>query len=207
METRAAIEKKIAKLTGKLNKVIKGQNAAFWRMSKTQQRISVAKDVLAQIKAETIRAKPGTYLSTKDLTKVDVENGDAQLSALLPRIESCDACALGSMFKCAVERGDKLKVSESDAAVAEYYGGRVFFWKTAPYEYLGKIFPAAQIHLIESCFERSVDFWTEHSTDDVPVDVSVYGPRGDRKRLEMIMKNIIRNRGVFKPEQDMKGRA
>jgi hypothetical protein len=174
-------------------------NLAFARMSKAQQRVVIAQDVIDAIKAKEIIAKNRVYVRMKD------ENGDElpslEVEDLLANreVNECEACALGSVFVCALKRDQSIDVE--DVFVDNE--------QTAMREKLAGYFNNDQLMLIEAAFEtryfRNEDLDPEEDdygeTDEDTQAAIDFGLRfsSPSTRLVGIMKNIIANKGVFKP--------
>lgn len=106
--TKEALKKSVAAA----NRRVAKENKAFEKMTPSQKRMQIANDVLEQLRIKRLKAKTGVWLNTeKFLTKKEVEK-NVELQDLLKKQKSCDACAIGGMFMCAVELADKLKTSE-----------------------------------------------------------------------------------------------
>lgn len=120
--------------------------------------MAVAKDVIAQLKANIYKATPGKY--------VEIHHGDAkkiygyqlrdrasevELCKVIPKFEECHVCALGSAFLSAVKLGDQCKISE-----AFHYGGSAFQTVKAAkvIERGAEVFGRINSALIEAAFER-----------------------------------------------------
>lgn len=130
---------------------IKRRNAAFEKLSPAQKRVVVAKDVLAALNARQLIARSNVYL-TIDRFAPELQASpnywelDAQ-SALLKGQVSCNVCAIGSIFVCAVERQDKITLND-------FAGSK----KNGMSEYLGDMFSAEQLDLMEAAFERTDEY-------------------------------------------------
>jgi len=174
----------------KLNKRIKARNRAFAKLSPEQKRVTIAKDVLEQLDAGRLTPTQGTYLSPR--TKVCARSGSQQLAELLPRIEKCNVCGLGALFACAVGRADKITLSEvGDFFAANEYrdirgGDDIRKVDFNVKDYLLGFFNSNQLRAIEHTFEQ----WTDG------VGVLMRGVPV-RRRMVLIMENIIRNGGTF----------
>jgi hypothetical protein len=156
----------------KTRRVVKKEKIPFDDLPVLEQRVAIARDVLAQLKAKKIQPMRGTYLEM-ELTEL-VEN-DAQVHTLLSLASECRVCALGSLFVSAVKFHDQVAVG--------YYRStwepkRSFSVGDRVYEYLMKFFKKQQLCAMEREFESNDD--GEASTV-----------------LIEIMKNIIRNKGLY----------
>ncbi len=177
-----------------LNRFTEAQNAEFAAMTIRQKCVQIAKDVLTQLELGRIRARRGVYLekllvsipeaeeSPLQITRDDM---DKELAQVFGQVTSCEACALGSIFVCAVERMDELKVRE-----AVYFNGpnvhpdrrlySISGRQSLMHDYLHDYFDWEELEDIEDAFE-GVRFSTEMATP----------------KMARIMRNIVRNDGGF----------
>lgn len=181
-------------------------NLAFAKLPKAQKRVAIARDVIAQVKLGMIDVQQGKYLG--DVVKVEDDNGN------VVGVEKCTACALGSLFACAVNK-PALKLDLDDALPAYGYSGAD---DDSMREQLGDVFSEDQLRLIESAFEMD-DFlegddskyqdvieddgtWTGETVFKGRLKKAVdFGERytSDKRRLIAIMENVIENNGTFRP--------
>lgn len=198
----ALTKKKLEKIKDnvkKENRAIKYRNEQFTKLSPAEKRVQIARDVLAQLRSKRLIATAGTWLSAEygdDLfTREDVDN-NVELQEILKKQESCEGCALGGMFMCAVERHNKLKVgnmeSPRDGQASE----------EDAIKYLKKFFTVAQLDEIEAAFEQGGG---ARSGSDVAVNFAS-DVDDDEERMRLIMENIIVNKGRFVPEQKPESR-
>lgn len=183
-----------------INKKIDKDNKAFDAMSPSEKRVAIARDVLEQIKIKRLMPKFGTWLHkkgarnlfSKDLVKDNIEVKDA-----LAGIKQCSGCAIGGMFMCAVERADKLKVSELEYAkdCAEYSDPIVVeeISEDDSFTYLKRFFSRDQLELIECVFESNGGSHYDEDAGDFALGVG-----SPSERMRLIMENIIVNKGTFK---------
>lgn len=212
------------------------RNAAFAKLEPAAKRVVVAKDVITSLNAKRLKAKANIYLNAwpkydrmeafKGLRSYSDEwyaraasfsESDAQ-TALLNQQLSCEACAIGSVFVCAVERMDRLTVDEFKSL--RQAGIR---------EYLGDLFSPEQLDLMETAFERTTEYVQSRRYNPGKYSDSVYDPSEDAAAeldqavdfgnnfaregyadddevdfdadgcMRAIMQNIIDNAGEFKP--------
>ncbi len=189
-------------------------------LTKAEKRVSIAKDVIKQLKAGKIIAKRGTYFFMDDIRVRDefyttsVKNPDrdsseweirknVELQPFLQKAKKCDACALGSMFICEVTERDKFKskyLCINDKQILKRLD----------------IFSKLQLRLIEAAFERQVIVDVEkklvikkgasmNSPDTITTLLAKkaikfgYKYKSNSKRLIAIMMNLIKNKGQFIP--------
>lgn len=126
---------------------------------KQKQRAAVAKDVIAQLKAETMIAQAGVYVSGNVLTVAKI--GDDLQSLIKEEVTTaapCEVCAMGACFISAVRLYDKFTVDRQ-----VYNDGDVPSAKLK--RKVAEIFTRREMSVIESCFERR-DTWL-HAKKDI----------------------------------------
>lgn len=201
--------KKFEKLKAKL----KRENAAFRKLSKKDQRIAIAKDVIKLLKTDKIIAR-SSYLTLgnydefsdvfdSDLADIMVDTSDddehdtcaiinpkiAKLDASLlleQMLPACEVCGIGSLFVAALRKNDKMTI--------EHFKDKVLDDATRDHEveYLAKWFDSQQLDLIEEYFEDRSGCDSESP---------IYSVVEQDKRLVMIMENIVSNKGEFDPHR------
>ena len=102
-------------------------NKRFYKRTKAQQRVAIAKDVQKQIHTGMVKAKVGIYLENLNGSE-DAKKG-----------ERCTACALGALFVSKYELGDCSWFYEADARELQHL--------LSPY------FSISQLIAIEDAFE------------------------------------------------------
>lgn len=104
------------------------------------------------------------------------KKGDAQLQEVL-KSERCRGCQIGGMFLCAIDRHNKLMVSQIRYSLDN---------DTAMRNYLALWFSLREIDAMEQAFEgwRKYEKWADKVPDST-------------KRMRLIAKNIIQNKGRF----------
>jgi len=184
----AELEKAIAKK----NRRIDRDNKAFEKMSPSEKRVQIARDVLAQLNAKRLIATPGVWLAGKhedDLFSREDVKKDPELQKILKSQKECTGCALGGMFMCAVERANELKLSDLDddtRNMRQLQDASVF-------EYMEQFFSREQLDEIESAFEQGEGFASNEDAADWLEEVD-----DAEERMRLIMENIVVNKGKFK---------
>lgn len=142
---------------------------SFNRLSLPKQRLAIARDALAQLKAKKFIATEGMYLEmTGRFQVVNQKN--------LTR-EKCEACAVGSALASLVRLRNKFNEIVVD--------------KDDCYSNLHTFFGLDELRLIEATFEgwfcnsAASAFYSRYKTP--------------QNRAIAIFKNIIKNNGTFKP--------
>ena len=211
-----ALKKRAAQMEAMATKIEKA-NAAFSALGPAAKRVKIARDVLKQLKDRRILASSGKYLVGVATAEMEIyENGtvgpdpNQEVQDVIASMPSCEACALGSIFACAVSIADNFKLgkmencsiqrcadSDNASAVRLEFRGRDL------YRYLKRFFSMEQLSLIESAFERKpMGKFDYYGCDDPVVQPAVaFGRRypSDKGRMVAIMKNIVSHRGEFRP--------
>ena len=167
----------------------KEQNDRFNALPHNKQRVEIAKDVLKWLALGRIKAGAGSYIFIRNAkARIDrKENPEGSFQDLVKRDSfTCDVCAKGALFVCAVARKDKVKNNQMRG-----FNGNELSAK------LGGVFSPEQLALIEAEFEGNViDTDIIYDYTFIP---SIDRGLSDRMRLKAIMQNIIKNNGTFKP--------
>lgn len=153
----------------------------FEQLTKAEQRVVIAKDLLVRLKAKKFIAQQGTYLRAT-LTLKEQSNDGAEVRDVLKN-NLCRGCQIGGMFLCAVDRHNKLRLTD--------IGG--FLGDDAPMRsYLRRWFSKKQLEEVEDAFEGYGDYfdWEVADADE---------------RMTQIAKNIIRNGGRFNGRRLLNG--
>lgn len=181
-----------AKLGLSIAKTILQTSVEYEKATAAQRRVMIAKDALAQLKIGKYVATPGTYVDAMDLAEEAKLKDEVQLNTLLhnPALtSSCNVCARGALLLSAVRH-------RNDCTIDSY-------GSTSEDTYVEEF--ADQQEEIEAAFED----YSYRDREDGEEEGNVWcekfltkKERGDEtKRLELILKNIIRNKGTFKANQ------
>lgn len=178
------------------------KNKTFWKKSKSEQRIAIAKDVLAQLKLGFYKADAGTYCEIIKL-KNDIEDAPEKLDkvfvALKKQGASCEVCGIGSCFVSLVNLGDKAKTDDFLSSMVE---DRDSIDDSSMRILLRKVFAPRQLSLIETAFERDeFNDAKDNAGYEHVQKAKQFGQRysSDKGRLTAIMNNIVENKGTFIP--------
>lgn len=194
---------------------IKRSNERFAAMTPVEKRVQIAKDVIAALDSNGIVAQKGTYGDFVPVERrgsyLDMEfatdayyaardeywKGDAQ-DAILEGSISCNVCAIGAVFTCAVARMDKLTLKDLEIAP-----------RSSMLEYVSEFFDKLQLELMECAFELNTDqVRYDHDDDDLLRKAVDFGYAANiatatmtraEARMRAIMENIIANGGEFRP--------
>jgi len=185
---------------------IKKWNDYFKSLTKEEQRIAIAKDVLLQLKKGKYTAESGTYIRIDDIPYEEYEKSFQEEFNNL----SCNCCALGSCMASLVKFTNKATIDEVENENDKVWN-RLF-----------KYFSREQLLYIEWAFEG----WNinkEGNWNDLPEVGDLLNGRANLKYqkkyketlekclefhnkygdsntiLKKIMLNIIKNKGIFKP--------
>ncbi len=180
----------------KMMREIKLKEALFKKMPKNRKRVAIAKDVIAQLETKQIIAVRGTYMRLREAP--EARDGMQFRDALLSDKTTCTACAIGSMFACAVIRADALTIGDiNEVSEASYIGTSAEIEDAIMREYLKRYFTDNQLAMIEAAFEC----WGAYSDTPGVRNSYFFGHEyGDvTERMIAIFRNIAANKGTFKP--------
>lgn len=160
----------------------------FEQLSQKEQRIAIAKDVIAQIEAKQIIPQTGKF----------VYYGLIHESGTIRRMKECEVCALGALVASTLEKG------KSSKSLREYFNDNTFNTthpreaRTNIHTILAPYFSSDQLDEIEASFEVTASYaitrtWRTEKAS-VMFDKNYLPPN---ERLKTIMQNIIDNDGVF----------
>ena len=157
-------------------------------MTKAEKRVAVAKDVIAQLNRGKLTATTGLYFEAKNCDKSF--DGEVQLQEVLKHIPKCEVCAKGALFVGMINKYNDFTIN------VDYYTNypkasqitscvNIHF-----YDKLKTLFTEKQLTAIEVYFEgwrrvKAPSFYEKNPNA--------------KKRMILIMKNIIQNKGTFKP--------
>ncbi len=174
----------------------------FYRLSKKDKRIAILKDVLSLIRYNKIDVETGVYCDL-ELPKYKVDRysyedsktpkvkelENSQLNKLIQsRQVKCTVCAKGALFLGHVDKTNHLKLGETDYNVGEY----------EIMNKLDNLFDHFNIDLVEVAFECSNSGYLGYNLSTKAVN---FGKKydDDTERLKAIIKNMIKNEGIFIP--------
>jgi hypothetical protein len=172
------------------------------KMTKAEARVAIAKDALAQLRANKYLAEEGAYVSFTNslpINEDDEKSMDQQLCKLLPKAGSCTVCARGALFLSTIRKFNHFTVADllengGDATCAIHDTLR-------PVE--DRYFTNHQLALIEHAFEgQEIGNITFSLCSEEMENCELFFKHydcDDDLRLENILKNIIRNKGTFVP--------
>ena len=200
------------RLTNKeIDKLIKKNIRKFHKLNKQGKRLMIIDDAINQIELNKIDPVLGTYHKSDTLAMILGKEATPEFYK-----NKCMACAIGSMFICTVrmsnnftpqakhtgnewdyEVGDKIDIGDLDDEEISRPTLRKYFSRT-------------QIGLIETAFMGEDYFRYEAlEFEDVQDSVDAKDYRGNidlfdsgdkRGALLAILRNMKRNKGIFKPK-------
>lgn len=180
---------------------IKNINAEFKKANKAQKRVMIAQDVLAQLITKRYVAESGCWVqanyNTACLENLKDEDSVKELFAE-KKIESCNVCALGGLFMSCSNFNNNTLLEELDNASEEL--GNLINEEEKLSNKLNKIFSTSQLKLIETYFEANGGYFRDYDEDD-RIEAFYNKHPSDKKRLQLIMENIVENEGTFVPEK------
>ena len=189
------------KLSKKI-KVKKVKKVPFSKLSKSQKRVAIARDVLEQIKQEKYVANTGSYISYMTFNGGEYINKYEDIKKNFKKINNCRVCAMGACLLSATKFANKLSFGDIGDSIDGLHNDKVK-------ELFASIFSPLQLLMIETAFEK------KHEGTRVGVrlfDMDKFNYDGELRkcvafcdsyhpqdRMIAIMKNIIKNKGTFKP--------
>lgn len=173
----------------------------FNKLPKARQRRLILLDVLRQIKLPKTCVTTGTYCDIR-LPEVDPFAGDkytplpvTELHTLLPKIERCSVCAKGALFLSTVAKSNDFMVHDPQGRVTVHHAGMLHKLKS--------IWPEKNLALVECAFEKDGRFGIDNIVcSDAEIARAVtFGEafEDDTARLSAIVRNMLKNNGLFKP--------
>jgi hypothetical protein len=170
------------------NKYIEESNKAFLEATPEQKRVMIAKDVLARMEADNLKASTGKVVAIKNI------GSSAPLKEIVNSGIECEVCGKGALLCAIVGRvnefsyGDIRNEENIHRPTAKYH------------QKLSEFFPLEQIDLIETAFEGTSYIQVLDNPELIEKAI-VFGEKYDyaQGRLKAIMNNIIENKGTFTP--------
>ena len=165
------------------------------KKTRAQLRIQISRDTLKHIEAKSIIVEKGHYLFNEKLSEFIGES----LQECLPKLKECRVCALGALFYSYVERHNNYTIKQLEV------GKHIMDLEMRPK--LKLYFSNKQLGLIETAFERNAGYaFKAGCTTNNKWRAYYYRDHNGFSQFEQsdevltsIMKNIIKNKGTFKP--------
>ena len=180
---------------------IEEKNKEFKKSTKPQQRVLIAQDVLAQIKAKRYVAESRAWTTPIYAERgLNLEPGESVQKLFANQtIRQCNVCALGGLFMSCTNLNNNTTVEELYQA-DENLGGELDYGDNLS-NGMDKIFTKKQLKLIEIYFENNAGYYKSLAQDPETDHASLFNEKypNDQDRLKEIMKNIVENNGTFVP--------
>jgi hypothetical protein len=178
------------------------RNAAFKAATKAEKRVLIAKDVLAQLKAEKIVPSPGDWVRMYVAT---VPDGSLDVCTItenpVKKGVECHCCGLGALMLSEIRHTNELTVG--DLRVCRPYSAApvsVVIGRGDSGDRLEKYFSSGHLQLIEIAFEEGRGAHSVFTSQDYEAKMFALGKKPE-ERLRLIMKNIVKNGGTFAPHK------
>lgn len=179
-----------------MEKKVKKVVLPFSKLTKAEKRVAIAKDVLAQVKIQTIFPVQGNYIEIDEI-KGNFDS-DVQVNSLIKDKKiSCNCCMKGSLFMAHVNKTNHLTLDDLDS-----HGHSN---NESMYERLDKIFTQEQLDLMECAFEGDLisdstgKLSSKEDLINKAYDNFFIQYNDETERLIAICKNLIKNKGTFIP--------
>jgi hypothetical protein len=168
------------------------RNKEFENATRAAKRVMIAKDILSALSRGRIEANTGAYVQYGFSGEgQDLDDGmraarkDGSMQALLEKVTPCRVCAKGAILLCTIAMRNRVTVGDFQ---------EVKYTSEGLSKMLGGFFTPKQLATIENEFEDT-------QIDDLgPAPVMNLGAlEDDTARMRKIFRNIVRNKGTFKP--------
>lgn len=155
---------------------------AFEKLSRSQKRVLIAKDALAQLNAEAYRSTQGCYVRPANGSCL---TANTQLREQLPDIGPCRVCARGALFLSAIRKANNFVLPADATSLVD----------EDLHEVEDRYWTRKELANIEAAFEG----WDEPETKTHRFHIKNGGAANPTGVLRAILKNIIKNNGNFRP--------
>lgn len=187
----------------------------FAKLSKPEQRVAIAKDVIERLQSRTMKAASFNGYVVSDAERIEKIAGEGS-SPITPDdtkniSRKCTVCALGGAMISAISLGNGVTWDQfydiGGAIGSSFYGLRSEFCieRRGVTRLLRKYFTAKQMEIIEAAFETSYAKPSERpqitQRSSLRAQAYAFGMqfRYDNDRLMAIMQNIVDHDGDFVP--------
>lgn len=157
----------------------------FNKLTKAKQRVVIAKDVLLRINKKKIKPQTGRFC----VLPSGLASGEPLQNFMNKKRGSCYTCAKGGLFMSFVGINNKFNVGD-------YLSENI---DSESMKELSKTFTKKQLALIETAFEKAYYYWNVPLTNSEKQKAIDFCNGSAKNRLVKICKNIIKNKGAFKP--------
>ena len=153
-------------------------------------RLLILEDALKQLEGGIFKAADG-YLAMTRLSPT-LEAGRYQLQQLLKEGQVlCYGCALGAIFLGYVKRYNKYAVDVFSDGCCDTQD----LYRKTLVSYLDRYFDHTELYMIEAAYEG----WGDSEIEPLYVSAWAHQYPHKRERLTEILKNCLRNDGIFNP--------
>lgn len=174
----------------------------FSKLSQPEKRVAIARDVLLQIKHQKYIANAGAYIKNMTFDGIYINNGE-DIKKNFKNIHRCSVCAMGACLLSATKFANKLSFDDIGESIDSLRNDKVR-------ELFASIFSPLQLLMIETAFEGKfsgtrvgVSLFDmnkyEHQNELNKCIEFYHNHFNAESRMITIMKNIIKNKGEFKP--------
>lgn len=171
---------------------MKTKTKPFKHLTAVQKRVAIARDAIKCISAKRFKIQTGDWFRF-----VNSDGEIDQTSLQSPRLK-CTCCAVGAAMAASVRLFNECEITASYANTKEAH------------DQTKKFFPIKQLELVEVAFERGKGYFGSHNPDSKSkladkgrerIAAISFGKRfrKNKERALAIFRNIIRNKGTFKP--------
>ncbi len=180
--------------------------AQFDRMKPENQRVAIAKDVLARLDSKQLKVTPGTWVKVKGFKGAFTNNGNLRdnpdpidLKTLVNAGRKCEVCALGAVMCSIAGIKNSLEVEDATEEGTENSyddAGHV----DLDNHLVRSVFGDAYVE-IEYCFEEGYGAfeWIRDDKRRERLDAFIRQYPSAKKRFRAIFTDIIQNKGSFLP--------
>lgn len=160
-----------------------GTKISLMSLPASKRRVRLAKDVIKLLMTNHITARQNTYLRMGWNTTLPSTSLNAWIETNRTSQDRCEVCAVGALFVADVMLRDRMDASQVNGLVIK--------------KRLRRHFGRVQLGLIECAFEKS-SLYFEHPRTSAAKSFC-NNSASSEDRMIAIMKNIIHNKGNFKP--------
>jgi len=185
-------------------KTMAEMNAIFNKASKAERRVMIAEDVLLHITKKKIKPTNWTYFRLPMKKSRVIEPDESLQELMLSESKgACTACAIGALFYSKVVNYNACTTKQA-GATANYTQYDVIVNDISMISNLKDSFAPKQLRLIELAFEGKhpgAGSYIHEFAGDLYHNCMNFHDKYNKAsgRMRAIMKNIIKNKGTFKP--------
>lgn len=187
------------------------------KKTKVERRLAVVKDAIKQLKGKAFYAKTGSVITIhNEALRIYNNPGNAEVKPILTKLlkskpeRVCSVCARGALLLSTIHKENTFTFSKLDDSDCGSFHADSIVDKR-----LLHLFSAKQIALIEEAFEVGYeeDYIGEEKVFNTILSIKEAHPAhifhdkyqsSDNQRLLAILENIVKNKGLFKPQNEGK---